>query len=200
MHRSVHTMLVLVLTGMLTQTSAGCAPPHAGEDEPDRPREAAPTSRPRVTDAFPEGTAQSAVEFWHDNPELMPQVLVGSTLLIDAAGAGASSISVPAGPVREPLVLVLTCERPAAYRISLVAQETSEALTSTGGESCGGPSIALFTTPPLDLASTTAVIDVDVDVPSDTAYFLAVYRTSPDLVVPSCHCSDRRHAARTLSL
>ena len=184
MHRGVPTMLTVVLVALLAHTSAGCAPPPPSEDDHHRPRGAAPAPRPRVTDAFPDGTAQSAVAFWHDNPELMPQVLDGSTLLLDAAGAGASSVSVPTGPAREPLVLVLTCERPTAYSIALVAPESTEALTSTGGTSCGGPSIALFTTPPLDLPSDT-VIDVDVDVPSDTAYYLAVYRTSPDAIVPN---------------
>lgn len=191
MHRGVPTMLTLVLTVLLAHASAGCAPPNPGAGGHHGPSGAGhhhphgADPRPRVTDAFPDGTAQSAVAFWHDNPDLMPRILDGSTLLVDAAGSGASSVSVPTGPAREPLVLVLTCERPTAYSISLVAPESAEALTSTAGASCGGPSIALFTTPPLELSSTTAVLDVGVDVPSDTAYYLAVYRTSPDTILPT---------------
>ncbi|PFG34917.1 hypothetical protein [Sanguibacter antarcticus] len=178
MQHGAHTTAALVAAALLTVTSTSCAPPDERPHPPQRAHHGALRERPPVTDAFPDGTAQSAVEFWHDNPELMPSELDGSTLLIDAAGSGASSISLPAGPGHESLALVLTCARPIAYTISLVAAETDEALTATDGASCGGPTIAVFTTPPLHLASATASIDVDIDVPSSTSYFLAVYGTA----------------------
>lgn len=177
-----HTMLVLVLTALLAVTSTGCAPPAPRAGEPHRPSSSVPVSRQRVTDAFPEGRAQSAVEFWHDNPDLTPQVLDGAALLLDSAGTGPSSIPLPQGRADASLVLVLTCERPAAYGLSLIVDEAAEPLTSTTGPSCGGPTIAVFTTPPLDLSHTAAAIDVEL--PKDTAYYLAVYTTARDAVLP----------------
>lgn len=176
-----HTMVVLVLTALLSLTSTGCAPPEQREGEPHRPRSSVPVSRPRVTDPFPEGRAQSAVELWHDNPDLMPEVLDGSALLLDSAGTGPSSIPLPEGRADESLVLVLTCERPVAYGLALVAAEAPEPLTSASGDSCGGPTIALFTTPQVDLSHTPAAIDVDL--PKGTAYYLAVYRSARDTVL-----------------
>ena len=167
----------LFLTTALALMIASCAPPDGhphGHHDHGRPHEAPESVAPRITDVFPEGMAESAVKFWHDNPELVPQVLEGATLLLDAAGAGASTVAIPTESAQESLVVVLTCARPAAYNISLVSTPTAEALTTSGGESCGGPTIALFSTPPIDLSSATAQIDVDV--PDDTAYYLAVYR------------------------
>lgn len=167
----------LLAASLLALTLAACAPPDAPEDEPRGPRpapvKAAPT--PRVTDVFPDGTAVSAVRFWHDNPELMPQVLDGSTLLLDAAGAGASTIAVPAAAPEESLVLVLTCARPSTYSLALVHEESHENLATTAGESCGGPTITVFPTPPMPLSGGSA--SVDIDVPDDTGYYLAIYRT-----------------------
>lgn len=177
-----HTMLVLVLTALLTATSTGCAPPEQPEREPHRPSSSVPVNRPRVTEAFPAGRAQSAVEFWHDNPDLVPQVLDGAALLLDSAGSGPSSIALPQGRADDSLVLVLTCERPAAYGLSVVADGAPEPLTSTTGPSCGGPTIAVFTTPPLDLSHTAATIDVEL--PKDTAYYLAVYKTARNAGLP----------------
>ena len=177
-----HTMLVLVLTALLAVTSAGCAPPAPRAGEPHRPSSSVPVSRQRVTDAFPEGRAQSAVEFWHDNPDLAPQVLDGAALLLDSAGTGPSSIPSRRDGLTASLVLVLTCERPAAYGLSLVADEAAEPLTSTTGPSCGGPTIAVFTTPPLDLR--TPQQRSTSRPPKDTAYYLAVYTTARDAVLP----------------
>lgn len=173
--RQRHT--ALLAASLLALTLAACAPPEAPEDEARRPRpaptKAAPT--PRVTDVFPDGTAVSAVRFWHDNPELVPQVLDGSTLLLDAAGSGASTIAVPAAAPEESLVLVLTCARPSTYSLSLVHEESHENFATTTGESCGGPTITVFPTPPLPFSGGPASIDIDV--PDDTGYYLAVYRT-----------------------
>ena len=186
-HRSAAPLVGRLLALLLALTIAGCAPPaphdhdHHHDRGRGRPHGATTAPSPRVTDVFPDGTAESAVRYWHDNPELMPQVLDDSTLLLDAAGAGASRVPLPAESAYESLVVVLTCARPIAYTISLVplaplgALGAPEALTSSGA-SCGGPTIALFSPPPLDLSSTTA--EIDVDVPGDTAYYLAVYRRS----------------------
>lgn len=132
------------------------------------------------SDLFPGDRAVSVAKFWKDNPDSAPEFLGEAVELLDVEGTGPSSVeldsSVELESSGEPsaYVLVLTCDSAQEYRVSLQDKSRNE-LSWTGGNSCGGPAVGIYTTPILS----TPPAYVIVDVPEGTETVLTVFATHP---------------------
>ncbi len=126
------------------------------------------------SDLFPGDRAVSVAKFWKDNPDIAPDFLDDAVELLDVEGVGPSTVDMEISSNPNAYVLVLTCDSAQEYRVSLQDKSRNE-LSWTGGNSCGGPAVGIYTTPILS----TPPAYVIVDVPEGTETVLTVFATHP---------------------
>lgn len=119
---------------------------------------------------FPGDRAVSAAKYWQENPNEAPEFLSTAIPILDIEGVGATTVELESLNENSTYVLILTCDVPSTYRVSLLDSKGNE-LSWTGGDSCGGPYLGTYTTPPLTIAPSL----VEVDVPNETKTALVVY-------------------------
>lgn len=173
---ALHLVALLVMTGCSDVT----ADQTSGETEPSAPR-SAEFSTPNVVSSvsdmdelFPGDKAVSAAKYWQEHPDEAPEFLNAATLILDSEGVGAKTIELESADEGSAYVLVLTCDVASAYRVGLLDSKGTE-LSWTGGDSCGGPNLGTYTTPPLTTAPSLVVVDVS----DGTKTALVVYAIQP---------------------
>ena len=114
----------------------------------------------------------SAADWWNAHPDDAPQWFADSQLVLNERGKGKQSFALNGMARYRSLSMVLTCAPAGKYRLEL-ASAKNPVWSWSGGESCGGPTLGSFTTPPLD--SKDLPNSVTVQVPGETDYYIVLY-------------------------
>lgn len=113
---------------------------------------------------------KSVETYFMDHPSQRPDALRGRVVL-NESGRGAETMNLPEALARGDLSIVLTCGSPTKYRVTALSEQRKEVLV-TGGDSCGGPELQVYTWP---LAKGPIPRTVKIDVPSGTPLWLTLY-------------------------
>jgi hypothetical protein len=154
-----------------TATGTGTSP------DSSRPSSDGPPSIPDdlVTSLFDGPSPVSVLSFWRDNPTYSPPVVQGSEVVLEQKGSGPSSFeltSLANSNGYRYLQMILTCRETSAYEVSLQSPGVEAPSAWSKGDSCGGPGINIYTSPPIDPA---AIPDrIVVKVPTNTEYYIVV--------------------------
>ena len=114
----------------------------------------------------------SAADWWNSHPDDAPQWFAESQLVLNEHGKGKQSFALNGVAHYRSLSMVLTCAPAGKYRLEL-ASAKNPVWTWMGGESCGGPALGSFTTPPLDPKDLPTSVTVQVS--GDTDYYIVLY-------------------------
>jgi len=169
-------VMVFSVCAILVTALSGCTSGHTSpSQEPTvaqvpSSQDVSPNANPK--DVFEGKQPASAAEWWQRHPDVAPPWVVDNTLLLSEQGKGKESFTVDRAAQYGTLTMVLTCARASNYRIEL-GSIRSPVLAWTAGESCGGPGINSYETPPLDPKNLPDRVTVDVS--SDTEYFIVLY-------------------------
>ena len=119
----------------------------------------------------------SIVNWWRENPTTTPTApanLGERRLLLNRRGIGPERFPGPDMSKYSQVLMVITCTSKAQYTVRLQVLD-GLSIASTSGISCGGPDLALYTSP--TLTSDEPETEVEVDVPAKTEYYVTLYGT-----------------------
>jgi hypothetical protein len=114
----------------------------------------------------------SMASWWKKHPEAAPTSLSGLKLLFNKQGIGPERLPGPDLRQYEQVLMVITCTSKADYLLRLQVLD-GVSLATTSADSCGGPTISTYLSPPL--TERAAQTELEIQVPQATKYYLTLY-------------------------
>ncbi len=143
------------------------------------PTDIAPTLVKRTAstssiDPFSGPAPMSVVTWWKERPAAAPANMSNRKLLLNARGTGPSRFVGPDMRGYNEVLMAITCTSKVAFAVRLEVVD-GLSIASTSGDSCGGPEVSVFISPPL--SSFDPATQVEVQVPAGTQYYVTLYGT-----------------------
>lgn len=117
----------------------------------------------------------SIARWWKEHPDLAPADLAGRKLLLNQLGTGPRRFPGPDMRKYSKVMMIITCSSKAEYSVRLQVLD-GLSIASTAGDSCGGPNLSSYVSPPLTVVDPKT--EVEVEVPEGTKYYVTLYGTA----------------------